>query len=209
MHLSRFATELPAALKPLVRLAPRPGTRASVSLRHAKNDRQVKRNAPADSWNPDSGAISITYGFGPAEEPESRETAAAQLAVAAASPHGVEDPIREVVIGLAKAEQIPQLSFISLKWFRDTFLMQQGLPWAGATGDRQQAITEAINRQWILNSKVPNPKNPQFPVTAIRVNRSLADVRAMLDRDAGFGSTFAPVVIAGESLSETVLRGRR
>jgi len=207
MHLSKFAPELPAALKPLVRLAPRPGSRASVSLRHAKTDRQVKRNAPADSWSADSGVIAISFGSERINEPAIEIPPATQHV--AASKSTAEDAIRELVIGLAKAERIPQLSFVSLKWFRDTYLVQQGFSWAGSVGDRQQAVAEAINRRWILNSKVPNPKNPQFPVTSIRVNRSQAEVREMLDRDAGFGSTFAPITISGENLSDTVLRGRR
>lgn len=208
MNLSRFAPELPPALKALVRLAPRPGSRASVSLRHAKTDRQVKRNAPADNWSPESGLISISFGAGPVEEATRTGTAPEQH-VDAASPTAVDDTLRDAVLSLAKAERIPQLSFVSLKWFRDTYLVQQGFSWAAAADNRQHAIAEAINRRWILNSKVPNPKNPQFPVTAIRANRSLAEVRGMLDREAGFGSTFNPITIPGENLSETVLRGRR
>ncbi len=208
MQLTKFAPELPAALKPLVRLAPRPGSRASVSLRHAKTDRQVKRNAPADSWSADSGLISISFGSERNEAPATAATPEVQH-IASANPGTDHDAVREAVIGLAKAERIPQLSFVSLKWFRDSYLVQQGFAWATTTGNRQQVITDAINRRWMLNSKVPNPKNPQFPVTSIRVNRSLTEVREMLDREAGLGSTFSPITISGENLSDTVLRGRR
>ncbi len=120
-----------------------------------------------------------------------------------------EDPARDLMLALARAEQDPQLGFVSLKWFRDTYLPRQGHAWDVAPDARQRVLVEAINRGWILTSKVANPKNPQYPVTAIRVNRPLADVRRILDQEAGFASPFAPITIPGERLSETVLRERR
>lgn len=210
-HLPKFAAQLPDVLKPLVRLAPPKGSRTQVSLRHrhGRNERQVKRNAPADSWSPHSGLVSISYNASP-KEADSLETQAADTAHPDTLPGvHVEDPVQDLVLALARAERDPQLGFVSLKWFRDTYLQQQSYAWAAAPEDRQRVLVEAINRKWILTSKVPNPKNPQYPVTAIRVNRPLADVRKILDREAGFSSLFAPVTITGEPLSETVLRERR
>lgn len=212
-RLSGFAAQLPDVLKPLVRLAPPKGVRAQVSLRRAKTERQVKRNAPADSWSPDSGLVSISYETSPAEEADTVGTQASDRARADVSPEPTssEDPARDLVLALARAEHDPHLgfNFVSLKWFRDTYVPQQEYAWAVAPENRQRVLADAINRKWILTSHVPNPKNPQYPVTAIRVNRPLADVRKILDQEAGFGSAFAPITIPGERLSETVLRERR
>ena len=112
-------------------------------------------------------------------------------------------------MALAKAELDPQLGFVSLKWFRDKFLPQCGYSWAASEEERQRVLANAIERGLILKSRVANPKNPQFPVTAIKVNRPLAEVRRILDQEPGFGSAFDPIAIAGEPLSQTVLRERR
>ena len=211
-RLPGLAAQLPDVLRALVKLAPPKGARAQVSLRHARTERQVKRNAPADSWSPDSGLVSISYDASPAEEADALKTQAADTAhpEALTQPASAEDPARDLVLALARAEHDPQLGFVSLKWFRDAYLPQQGYAWAVTPENRQRVLADAINnRKWILTSHVPNPKNPRYPVTAIRVNRPLADVRKILDQEAGLGSQFAPITIAGERLSETVLRERR
>ncbi|MGA2132370.1 MAG: hypothetical protein ABSH50_08765 [Bryobacteraceae bacterium] len=133
-------------------------------------------------------------------EPEPKSPAPAGAAI---------DPARDIVLTLAKAELDPELGFVSLKWFRDSYLPLQGHSWAAVPDQRERVLVNAIERKWILTSKVENPKNPQFPVTAIQLNRPLAEVRAILDSDPGFRSTFNPIVMTGEPLSETVLRERR
>ena len=85
--------------------------------------------------------------------------------------------------------------FVSLKWFRDTCLPQKGFAWGAAPEERYKVLTDAIDRRWILTSRIPNPKNPQFPVTAIRVNRPLDEVRTILDENAKASSPFAPISI--------------
>jgi hypothetical protein len=193
-QLPTLVSQLPEALRPLARLAPREGLRVEVSLRHAKNERQVKRNSPADRWSPSSGVISVSYKASPTKQALAAETA---------------DPARDVVMSLAKAEMDPQLGFVSLKWFRDTYLVRQGYSWAAATDERQRVLVNTIERNWILTSRVPNPKNPRYPVTAIKVNRPLPEVRRILDQEPGFRSTFHPIEMPGEPLSQTVLRERR
>ena len=210
--LPGFQAQLPDVLKPLVKLAPPKGVRACVSLRHAgKKPRQVKRNAPADSWSASSGLVSISYSAAPREETADVETQAPTEVVTVVRPQRPrsEDPARELLRALARAENDPQLGFVSLKWFRDTYLPQQGSTWAAAPENRQRVLAETIENRWILTSKVPNPKNPQYPVTAIRINRPLPEVREMLEQEGALGSDFAPIAISGERLSETVLRERR
>jgi hypothetical protein len=113
---------------------------------------------------------------------------------------------RELLQALAQAEMGSQ--FVALKWF-DTCLPQKGFSWGTTPEERHRVLADAINRRWILTSRIPNPKNPQFPVTAIRVNRPMDEVRAILDENAKANSAFAPISIPGERLSETVLRERR
>ena len=209
-QLPRLEAQLPDVLKPLAKLASGKGVRAQVALRHAKSGRQVKRNAPADSWSPESGVVSISYNPSP-KETEASKTEGSLVLHRDPLPqpgHG-EDPVQDLLLALARAQRDPQLGFVSLKWFRDGYLLRQGYAWAGAPENRQRVLVEAINRKWVLTSKVANPKNPQFPVTAIKLNHALPEVRKLLDQEAGIGSLFTPISIAGEPLSETVLRERR
>jgi hypothetical protein len=210
--LRKHGNQLPEELKPILGLAPPEGSRVQVSFRHGKNNRnsrQVKRSAPSHSWSSDAGLISISYEEfideqgGAAEIPATRPPAAQQPSTL------VQDPARDLLLALAGAEQDPALGFIALKWFRDTYLTRQTFPWIGSEENRQRVLVDAINRNWIVTSKVPNPKNPHYPVTAIRVNRSLPEVRSMLNSQQGFGSAFSPIKLAGEPLSDTVLRERR
>jgi hypothetical protein len=218
-HLPALAAQLPAALKPLVRLSPRKGFRVQVSLRrgNAKDSRQVKQNAPARSWLPDSGLVAIMYRPSTPEEDQAAESTVEDVQDSLAKPaetatkpaETASDPVQDIVMALARAEKDPQLGFVSLKWFRDTYLPQQGYPWAAIPDERQRVLVNAIDRNWILTSRVANPKNPQFPVTAIKVNRPLSEVHSILEQEPGPRSGFNPVAMRGEPLSQTVLRERR
>ena len=218
-HLPALAAQLPAALKPLVRLSPRKGFRVQVSLRrgNAKDSRQVKQNAPASRWLPDSGLVAIMYRPSTPEEDQAAESTVEDVQDSLAKPaetatkpaETASDPVQDIVMALARAEKDPQLGFVSLKWFRDTYLPQQGYPWAAIPDERQRVLVNAIDRNWILTSRVANPKNPQFPVTAIKVNRPLSEVHSILEQEPGPRSGFNPVAMRGEPLSQTVLRERR
>lgn len=120
----------------------------------------------------------------------------------------VTDPVSDLVKALARAESQPGFDFVSLKWFRDAALPSESLAWASADSIRE-VLRDAIDKRLILTSKVPNPKSPQFPVTAIRLNRLMPKVKAVLGiRDEGLPD-FQPVLIRGEDLSATVLHERR
>lgn len=226
--LPSLANQLPPALRPLLSLAAPNGARVHVSLRHGdlKKNRQIKSTAPADSWSPETDFAAISFEEVSATEPESPPVTVASakagiesgatpsMAEPPAAPERSpatqpEDPVRELVLALAKAERDPQMSFVALKWFRDIHLMQRGFAWAAIPEIRNRALTEAIDRGWILTSKVANPKNPQFPVTAIKANRVLPEVRRIVDQETDIGSRFAPVTLPGEPLSDTVLNARR
>jgi len=70
-------------------------------------------------------------------------------------------------------------------------------------------LREAIEKRLVLTNKVPNPKSPQFPVTALRLNRSLPETQAILGTHDTTSSEFQPVAIRGEAISTTILRERR
>ncbi len=151
----------------------------------------------------------ISYDASPVESeiPAPAEEAKPVEIVASPAPaQPAKDPARELLQALAQKEMGRQ--FVSLTWFRDTCLPRKGLSWGTTPEERQKVLMDAIHRNWVLASRIPNPKDPQFPVAAIRVNRSLDEVRVILDGNAKASPTFAPVTIPGERLSETILRER-
>jgi hypothetical protein len=176
-----------------------PGYRVHVQL-IGKDGRKKRKNASAESWTPESGEIRIHF----------EADANAKTSLSAEQPVKLSsDPVADVVRSLHRAESKPGYDFISLKWFRDTYLPAEKFEWAAADSARQSAIRQAIDRRLILTSKVQNPKSPQFPVTAIRLNRLLPEIQAMLGSGTVADSEFDPVDIRGERLSATVLRERR
>ena len=196
---------LQASLKPLLLLAPPVGTNVQVSLRHTKNDRQVKRTAPVGNWQPETGSVSISYESDPTSNVTTADLSAKDKPIQRFP--RFPTPEEDLIQALAIAER-DQPTFVALKWFRDTFLPYRGLEWAAEQERRHEAIKNTINRNWILTAKIANPRSPQFPTTTIRINRHLPEVREILDR-GGADSAFSPVVISGKPLSDTVLQDRR
>ena len=181
---------------------------------HGKS-RDKKRTASFEkSWSPDTDSIHIRFERTPeqastASQPGARGTATAPPSHAAQSGATITDPLSDLIQALVRAESRPGYNFVALKWFRDAALPAEGFSWASADSVRQNVLREAIDKRLILTSRVPNPRSPQFPVTAIRVNRLMPEVRAILGtRDEGLPD-FQPVAIRGENLSVTVLRDRR
>lgn len=172
-----------------------------------RGNRKKRRDAEfATSWKPDTDSIRIA--FSPMEEELEIATAAA------ASPEpanliAAEDRLADLVRALDRAEGRPGYEFVSLKWFRDTALAHDGYSWALEELARHDVLREAIDRRWILTSKVANPRPPNFPVTAIRLNRQMPEVNAALGTRTGSSPVFRPVTVRGEWLSETILRDRR
>lgn len=182
------------------------GYKISVSLTDQKG-RKKRKDASADNWSPTSGEIRISFHPGEQKATPSRSNSVSEpqkQRSAAAS-----NPISDFVRALAEAESRPGYQFVALKWFRDVFLPGQGLEWAQSETARQAVLREAIERHLVLTSKVPNPKSPQFPVTAIRLNRLLPEMQSILGLAQALDAEFEPVEIRGDSLSATVLRERR
>jgi hypothetical protein len=210
-----LSSQLQNLLKPLIPA----GYRAYFYL-YDKNGRKKPKNAAAENWSPASGKIQIW--FYPEEEPVpaattdrgehpsaaiSQTPAPGESSQHRATPVG---PLADLVRALSLAEQRPGFEFVSLKWFRDSALPDSGYEWAMAEGTRQDLLRAAIARRLILTSKVANPKDPQFPVTAIRLNHLMPEVQKILGEAADPAeSDFHPVQIAGEPMSATIIRERR
>jgi len=160
-------SELPAALRPLLALLPPDGASVHVSLRQRESGRQLRRSATREHWQPRLCAAWIVY-----EMP---------LAGLAPRTESSGDPLTDFVVALDHAERDPHLSFVSLKWFRDVYLQKRGFVWAEDADLPRRLVQQATERGVLLTHKVPNPKQPEFPVTSIRLNRQHPDVQRVLE----------------------------
>ena len=189
-----------------------------VSL-HDASGRKKRRDASMECWSPRSGEIRICFAPSPGQLPPEREPDTVQappadpagpLASAGGSPPlasapGSSGALTQLVRALDQTEARPGLQFVALKWFRSSILDREGF----SESEGQAVLEKAIDARLVLTSKVPNPGKPQFPVTAIRLNRMHPQVQAILGRTAAAADDFDPVAIPGENLSATVLRERR
>lgn len=198
------------SLEPLLQPLVPKGFRVHVSLVDKKG-RKKRKNAAADNWSPALGEVWIYFEPEteslPAED-DNKPTPSGRRSHRQESAAAV-DPLSYLVQALDRAEARPGYDFVALKWFRDVVLPAEGLDWTQSESVRQNVLREAIEKRLVLTSKVPNPKSPQFPVTAIRLNRLLLETLARLGTGTVSNLEFDPVEIRGESLSATVLRERR
>ncbi len=171
------------------------------------NGRKKRKDAAAHNWDPVSGSVSITL---------KPEVSASHAEKAKPITNSLEkQPVRALPTQLAEAVRAldaaeHRVSFVALKWFRDQFLPGFGVAWAATPYAGQETVKEAIDRGLFLTSKVQNPKAPAYPVTAIRLNRELPEVRQILgSAPVAHNPIFRPVAIAGEALSDTIVRDRR
>ncbi|HKV28502.1 MAG TPA: hypothetical protein VJN90_09560 [Candidatus Acidoferrales bacterium] len=188
------------------------GYTCSVRFHGEKKDK--KRTASFEkSWSPETDSIRIQF-KAISEEAQAEPQPVAQAAAAARpndfakSTPPVVNPLSDMVHALDRAESRPGYSFVALKWFRDVALPSEGFSWASVDSVRN-ILRDAIDRRLILLSKMPNPKSPQFPVTAIRLNRLMPEVISILGIGSEGVHDFRPIAIRGENLSATVLGDRR
>jgi hypothetical protein len=194
-----------------------------VSLLDA-NGRKKRSDASAENWSPESGRIEIRFqsvatlrGEPSSEGPRATQTVAAPSVQAErvsdnsrGSTVDVHPAEADLLKALDRAESTPGWSFVPLKKFRDEILPSEHSPsMPGGDVHYQSVLRSAIEKRLILVGKVPNPKAPQFPVTTIRLNRLMPEVRAALGQADNPDLDFHPVEISGEPLSATILRERR
>lgn len=197
----------------------------SLQVELFENGRKKRRDASRDSLRPGSLEIRIKLGgplprvLNPEMETPEMETSSGAIP-SNQNPDGSEAKIpatigtlleqfADFIKSLQIAELRPGFNFVSLKWFRDVCLPAEGHRWSNSTAARDQVLRDAIKDSIVLTSKVPNPKSPSYPVTAIRLNRQHPQVAAVLGEQDSAALGFQPVDIRGEPLSETVLRDRR
>ncbi len=208
--LQRLPTaELSAELEPLRLLAPPRGMRARVVLRHLREHRKIRTNANASHWDRDSGDCEASVRYEPAKAEE--EPALAVARRGGELPLAAPAVLRDIVVALDAAEREPRFrEFVGIKAFRDQFLLGRGYDWSVALPARGEALREAINQGIVLRSSVANPNSPQFPVTAIRLNREHPAVRTVLGETVREREFLPPPIsIRGEPISASMLRERR
>ncbi len=180
------------------------------------NGRKKRSNASADNWSPALGRIEIR--FEPvAQEQKQVDTHISQTAAESpAKPEtysksvpGLHPSEADLLRALDRAESRPGWNFVPLKKFRDEILLQEHLPTMPTDVERRSVLNSAIEKKFVLLGKVVNPKSPQFPVTTIRLNRLMPEVKAVLGQTNSQDLDFHPVEISGEPLSATILRERR
>lgn len=200
----QFQAKVTAVLKE-VGLLP-DGYQCSVRLHGKERDKRSTASFET-SWSPNTDSVNIRF-----EQNTAPDTQAASDEMpirAASSAESQSNPLSDLIRALDRFESRPGYDFVALKWFRDTALPSEGFSWANTDSEKQDLLREAIDKRMILTSKVPNPRSPQFPVTAIRLNRLLPDVKAILGNQSDGLPDFQPIAIRGENLSATILRDRR
>lgn len=182
-----------ADLRHLLPLAPPPGFAVTVSLRHRENDRQIKRSASTASWSPESCGVWIEY------VPVEDESADRD------SGESVDEVVCSLIRTLDVVERQPR-KFTSWTWLRDQYLPSHG--WTLSKEQTQLAIERATASGVLTTRKVPNPKQPDYPVTSLELNREHPIVRETLGA-TGLATRFQPVRLPGVPLSDIVLQDRR
>jgi hypothetical protein len=200
--------------------------RSRVSLLDGRG-RKKRSNASADNWSPEAGRIEIR--FEPSRPAQNRDGAAESggkpgslsagsaklkrpIESSAHTPtyiHPAEgDLLKALVKALDRAESKPGWKFVPLKKFRDEVLPSEDVLSVNTDVERQNVLRLAIDKRLILIGRVPNPRAPEFPVTTIRVNRLMPEVKAILGGGGDTDLDFHPIEIKGEPLSTTIMRER-
>ncbi len=193
------------------------GYRIRVSLYgKGKKIHKMRYSASADNWSPESGHLEVRFELEELKQTTSKaplpdvRTPSAVVSSPVVQPKSDDsNRVADLVRALDHAESRPGYDFVALKWFRDAALMSAGLEWTASDATRQSVLRTAIEGRLVLTSKIQNPKSPQFPVTTIRLNRMLPEVKAILGEASLPEADFQPVAIRGESLSTTILHERR
>jgi hypothetical protein len=180
------------------------------------NGRKKRSSASADHWSPVLGRIEIRFEpvaqeqkqVNSATQPAAKESPAKSEKLVTGMP-GVHPAEADLLIALDRAESRPGWNFVPLKKFRDEILPQEHLPSIRTDVERRSVLNSVIEKKFVLLGKVVNPKSPQFPVTTLRLNRLMPEVKVVLGQTNSQDLDFHPVEISGEPLSATILRERR
>jgi hypothetical protein len=179
---------LPPVLQPLTLIAPPRGFNISVELRPFEDPANPGEFAEDSRWDARHGDVLITYEAGqgaPREDgwrDERRDERRGGWREASSDMPTTPDPnlaIEDVVRVLGRAEGDPNFSFVALKFLRDQ-LLPRHVAWAAIPHEAQIQINRAIDAGAVVTTKVENPRQPQYPVTAVKLNRDNAIVQRVL-----------------------------
>jgi hypothetical protein len=192
------------------------GYRLRVSLMDAKKQKK-RSNAAADNWSPASDRGEFWFEPSPrqanevvddAPVPRSDVGVPRSLRNIEGSNTDVHPAEADLLRALDRAESRPGWRFVPLKKFRDEILPTEHIKSMSTGVEQQKVLRLAIEKRFVLVGKVPNPKSPQFPVTTLRVNRLMPEVKAILGAGGDSDLDFHPIEIKGEPLSTTIMRER-
>jgi hypothetical protein len=185
---------LPPVLQPLTLIAPPRGFTINVELRPFEDPANPGEFAEDSRWDARHGDVLITYeqgqtqaredgGWRDERRDERRDDRRGGWREAASSDMpSTPDPalaIEDVVRVLGRAEGDPNFSFVALKFLRDQ-LLPRHVAWAAIPHEAQIQINRAIDAGAVVTTKVENPRQPQYPVTAVKLNRDNAIVQRVL-----------------------------
>jgi hypothetical protein len=192
--------QLPQGMEPLRTFVPPRGMTVRVSLRNRESGRRIKRTADASRWNPATCEVVIAYELD--EDSDENANSPADSVN--------EEPVVGLIKALDSAERDARFrEFVGLKSFRDKYLVEKGYAWVLDPKTRHAVLSGAIDQGLVLRNSVPNPKEPSFPTTSVRINREHPDVKRILAASAVERATFRPISMPGAALSSTVLAERR
>jgi hypothetical protein len=90
------------------------------------------------------------------------------------------------------------------------YVAKELLPGLGVAAQEAHAVLQRMIGEGIINTtKHPNPKNPEYPATGVKLNREHPLVKRVLGNGKSGPSRFPLGRIQGEPLSETIIRERR
>ena len=216
----RNTSDLPPELADLRHLAPE-GLEPQVSLVRPDPDhkdrkvRKIRRNAAAEYWQPGDCQALIGYerrdeapSISDRKANDSRLSGESIDSRAEAPSNISESRIKNLIEALEQAESSPEMRFVALKWFRDSFLPNRGFSWTVDAAERNRILRLVTERGLALTARIHNPKAPMYPTTTLRLNRGHPDFENLVSRRLE-PKRFRPIRIKGRPLSETVLEGRR
>ena len=202
---------LPPVLQPLNLIAPPRGFHVQVELKpytdHAREDDWEHD----ERWDARNGEVRI--GYEPAREDAVREERQERNdrgwhpdeqrgPLAPSGPPDSQTAMRDVVRVVARAEGDPAFKFLALKFLRDQLLPRQ-VAWASLPHEAQIQINYAIDQGVLVTTKVENPRMPQYPVTAVQLNREHPLVGEVLGAAQGSGESMRSPAGAEGRAAET------
>jgi hypothetical protein len=200
---------LPAGLEALKFLIPPQHMFVDVDLRRKDGNGNQRKKIRSDAdasrhWDPSTCEAVISF------QPHDDMDQDAKRSTSARHAAEMSNPRDDLLKCLDSAERDSRFrEFVGIKSFRDEYLVAHSGAWAHDPAHRHTVLANAIDQGLVLRSSVPNPKNPSFPTTSIRVNREHPEVKRILAASTAERVAFNPIPIIGAELSSTVLSERR